>query len=178
MSNPHPTDAPEFAGQRALYRTATLVVVGALLIVSLGFGMVVTFTLGGVPLVGNRFQVAGVPLPTLAAFLLTPIVIAVAILVGRARLAGAVARMRFDHPELAESEKERLFGAVAAGLFTTQAILVGFGFALAVLFHLTASFGVVACIGLIELALLAGYPTSAKVRADYDRAARLRGARH
>ena len=174
---PHPVDAPEFAGQRALFRTASAGSAALLVVVSAGVGMVVNFTLGGVPLLGNRYRVGELPAPTLVALSLTPFVIAAAYWHGRARLAGAVAQTGRAHPELAGdagAERERLFRAVGAGLFGTLSVLVPFGILLAVAFHLTASPGILACVGLVALAVLAGYPTGGRVRAAYDRAARLR----
>ena len=177
----HPADAPEFAGQRALFRTAAAAIVITLVIVSAGFGMVVNFTLGGVPLMGNRVLVAGIPAPTLVTYCATPLVIALSVLHGRTRLAAA-ARWTPppDHPEVRidGSDREQLIRAVGAGLFATDSILLAFGLALAVAYHLTASAGILACIGLTALAVLVGYPSAGRIRAAYDRAARLRaGAR-
>lgn len=169
----HPMDAPEHAGRRALFRTVTLGMAALLVVVTVGFGLVVTFALDNVPLAGNWRTVGGVPALTAAAGLLTPLVVALAVVHGRVRMAQVVRRARTDHPEVAgpDADGDRIMTAVGARLFGTLIVLLAGGFVCAVLYHLTSSPGLLGCVGVFAGAMLVFYPSGGRVMGWYNTAA-------
>ncbi len=169
----HPTDAPEHAGLRALFRTTTLGMAALLAVITVGFGLVVTFALDNVPLAGNWATLGGFPALTAAAGLLTPLVVAAAVVHGRVRMAQAVRRARSDHPEVAgpDTDGDRIMTAVGARLFGTLIVLLAAGFVCAVLYHLTSSAGLLGCVAVFAGAMLVFYPSGRRVRGWYDAAA-------
>jgi len=173
MSAVSPPDAPEFAGRQALFRAMCAGMVVFLLIVSAGFWLIVTYALDGVPLAGNRLLIEGVPVVTIVATMVTVIVPFIAWRVGRAKGDAAVRRMLRDHPEVVgpDADAERLMNAVAGRVFGTHAVLVGVGFAWAILLHLTSSPGLLGCIGVVVAVMVAWHPTAGRVRRWYGVAA-------
>src|SRR3954469_12548298 len=103
---PDPSDDRAFARRVGSLQTLCLGVIVALVGITGGFWMVVWFALGGIPLAGNLFRVAGVSVVVWAAGRLTLAAVTAAPAVGRARGRAGLARVAAGHPELAGSPDE------------------------------------------------------------------------
>jgi len=163
---PDPLDDPAFARRLGVLRSLCQVVIGGLVVVTGGFWMVVWFALGGIPLAGNLYRIAGVSVVIWVAGLLTVAAPFVAIAVGRARGRAALSRVAAAHPELAGSadEAERVFDAFAAAVFAEYAVAGGTALALAVTFHLTSLFPVLGGVAALVLFLVARLPTAGRAK--------------
>lgn len=168
-------ESPAFAHRigalRALGLGFALVLTG----VTLGFGMVIWFALDGVPLAGNLYRVAGIPVPTLVATVVVLATPFAAVAIGRARGRKGVAHVAAAHPELAGSidEAEHLVDAFAGVVYAESAVAFGAGFACAVLFHITTDPVILAEVGLLAGFLLARRPTLRQAREWILQAARV-----
>lgn len=165
----HPLDSPDHAGRLAMYRAACFGILAVLGLVTAGFGLVVHFALGNIPLAGRGVTVMGVPAVAVAGLVATPVVIGGAWALGRRRGLAAVRKPR-AHPELVgdEFEQDRTLAAVGARLFATFAPLFAFGAASALLYHLTSAYELLGCVGAYLAAMLVSFPTNRRLRRWYD----------
>ena len=159
-------DSPEFARRVGVLRTLGLGFALVLSVVTVGFGMVVWFALDGVPLAGNLYKLAGVPVPTLAATVVVLATPFVAVAAGQARGRAGVRAVAAAHPELAGSadEADHLVDAFAGVVYAESAVAFGAGFACAVLFHITTDPVILAGVGMLVAFLVIRRPTLNRAR--------------
>lgn len=171
-----PTDlvtSPAFARRVGSLQTLCQGVIVGLVGLTIGFWMVVSYALDGIPLAGNLFQIAGISVVVWVAGIFTLAAPAAAIAVGRTKRRAGLARVAAAHPELAGSadESERVFDVFAAVVFAEYAVAGGTALALAVFFHLTSLFPILGFVAGLLIFLVLRYPTVGWARVWFAAAA-------
>jgi hypothetical protein len=164
----HPLDAPRHVRRLAALRFLCAGLMLALVVISVGVGMVVWYVLEGLPLAGRRVTVGGVSLPTVVTGVLTLAVPVVALWVGRSRGEAGLRALAAEGPD---DDAEKLLDVFAGVTFAEYAVAGGVGFAWAVLFHLTSDPLMLLWIGALLAFMALRYPTSGRARAWFDGAA-------
>ena len=164
----HPLDPPRHVRRLATLRFLCLGLMMLLVVITVGIGMVIWYVLGGVPLAGRRFVVGGVSLPTVVTGVLTLAVPVVALWAGRRR---GEAELRALASEGEDDDAEKLLDVFAGQTFAEYAVAGGFGFACAVVFHLTSDPLMLAWVGGLIGFMALRYPTTGRARAWFDGAA-------
>ena len=170
----HPLDRPEFVDRQRMLKVLCGGLMVMMTMVTLLVIAVVRFALGARPLPGNAGLVAGMPILTIIAAVLTLAVPTVAtILVPLLRAAGLRKVATTDplppEPGTAdENDADRLWKVYSVGKFVEYALAEGAVLATAVLFHVTSDWVMMGFIAALVLYMLVKFPTTEKARSWFD----------
>jgi len=160
----HPFDEPLAVHRLGALRTLCQVMIGALIVITLGVWMVVLKVFGGEPLAGNLVTLGGVSALTWACGAITLVVVPLMFWVGRQR--GEAGLRQLD----GRTGTDEYLQVFAGATFASYAVAIAWGFLCAILFHLTADPIMLGLVAVIVGAMVARYPTTARAKAWFDRA--------
>lgn len=160
----HPFDEPLAAHRLGALRTLCQVMIGAVIVITLGVWMVVLKVFGGEPLAGNLVTVGGVSALTWACAAITLVVAPLVFWVGRRR--GEAGLRQLEGRAGADEYLEVFAGAT----FASYAVAIGWGFLSAIIFHLTADPIMLGLVAVIVGVMIVRYPTTGRAKAWFDRA--------
>ncbi len=159
----HPFDEPLAAHRLGALRTLCQVIIGGLVVVTLGVWMVVWKVFGGEPLAGNLVTFGGVSALTWVCGAVTLVAAPLVFWVGRNRYEAGLRRME-------GRGADEYLEVFAGATFASYAVAVAWGFLCAVIFHLTADPIMLGLVAVMVGVLLARFPTAARAKAWFDRA--------
>jgi hypothetical protein len=159
----HPFDGPLAAHRLGALRTLCQVMIGALVLITLGVWMVVLKVFGGEPLAGNLVTLGGVSALTWVCGAATLVVAPLAVWVGRNRAEAGLRRME-------GRGADEYLEVFAGATFASYAVALAWGFLCAIIFHLTADPVMLGLVAVMVGMLLARFPTTSRARAWFDRA--------
>lgn len=159
----HPFDDPLAAHRLGALRTLCQVMIGALVLITLGVWMVVLKVFGGEPLAGNLVTLGGVSALTWACGTITLVVAPLALWFGRKRAEAGLQRIE----KTGTDEYLEVFGGAT---FASYAVALAWGFFCAILFHLTADPIMLGLVAVIVGVMLLCFPTTARAKAWFDHA--------
>jgi heme/copper-type cytochrome/quinol oxidase subunit 2 len=176
LDPPHPLDRPEFADRHRVLKFLCGGLMVAMTLVTLLVIAVVRFALGARPLPGNAGLVAGVPILTVLAAVITltvPLIATIVVPIIRASGIRKVATTPPAPPEPGapdENDADRLWKVYSAGKFVEYALAEGAVLATAILFHVTSDWTMMGFIAAMVLFMLVRFPTTARARTWFDEA--------